>query len=214
MSRTRIKICGLTRVEDVAAAVDAGADAVGFVCYEASPRCVPLAALPELARAVPAFVSPVLLFVNSSAASIESALARVPNAILQFHGDENADECERYRRPYLRAVRMARGTDLLDCARTFASACALLVDAPAEGYGGGGAAFDWSLLPPAQARTKPLVLAGGLNETNVTRAIEQVRPFAVDVSSGVELARGIKSAEKIHRFVAAVRAADKGLQQA
>jgi phosphoribosylanthranilate isomerase len=175
---------------------------------------VPLDALPGVARALPAFVSPVLLFVNASPATVEAALQRVPNALLQFHGDESATDCERYRRPYLRALRVARGMDLLDCERTFASACALLVDAPAAGFGGGGNAFDWSLLPSAQARTKPLVLAGGLNESNVTNAIEQVRPFAVDVSSGVELAPGIKSAEKIYRFVAAVRAADKEWQQA
>lgn len=214
MSRTRVKICGLTRNEDVAAAVRAGADAVGFVCYESSPRFVPLTALESLARALPAFVSPVLLFVNASPAAVEAALARVPNALLQFHGDESAADCERFRRPYLRALRVARSTDLLDCERTFALASALLVDAPAQGFGGGGVAFDWSLLPSAQARTKPLVLAGGLNETNVTQAIEQVRPFAVDVSSGVEFSRGVKSAERIHRFVAAVRAADRELQQA
>lgn len=214
MNRTRVKICGLSRSEDVAAAVEAGADAVGFVCYEGSPRYVPPAALADLARALPPFVSPVLLFVNAAPAAIEAAVRSVPTALLQFQGDESAADCERYRRPYLRALRMARGTDLLDCERTFASACALLVDAPAAGFGGGGTTFDWSLLPSARHRSMPLVLAGGLNETNVTKAIEQVRPFAVDVSSGVERARGIKSAEKIHRFVAAVRAADKELQHA
>ena len=214
MSRTRIKICGLARPEDVAAAVEAGADAVGFVCYEASPRCVAPDALEGLARVLPAFVSPVLLFVNAAPARIEAALARVPHALLQFHGDETAAECERHRRAYLRAVRMQRGMDLLDCERSFASASALLVDAPAAGFGGGGVSFDWSLLPPAQTRGKALVLAGGLNETNVSKAIQQVRPFGVDVSSGVEQAPGIKSAEKMRRFVAAVRAADAELQQA
>ncbi len=214
MSRTRIKICGLTRPEDVAAAVDAGADAVGFVCYERSPRFVPLDALTELARALPAFVSPVLLFVNSDPVAVEAALARVPNALLQFHGDEGAADCERFRRPYLRALRMEREVDLLDCECTFASACALLADAPAAGFGGSGVAFDWSLLPPVNARNKALVLAGGLNEANVAQAIVTVRPYAVDVSSGVERAPGIKSLDRIRRFIAAVRAADMNLQQA
>jgi len=208
MSRTRIKVCGLTRGQDVADAVAAGADAVGFVCYAKSPRYVAPEALGALARRLPAFVAPVLLFVNAPAASVEAALAHLPHALLQFHGDENAADCERFQRPYIRALRMGTGTDLLDCERTFSSACALLVDAPAAGFGGGGVAFDWSRLPPASGRGKPLILAGGLNETNVTKAIRQVRPFAVDVSSGVERAPGVKDAERIRRFVAAVRAAD------
>jgi len=214
MSRTRIKICGLTRIEDVLSAGRAGADAVGFVCYEASPRYVPLAALKDLARALPAFVTPVLLFVNASPSAIEAALGCVSNALLQFHGDETAADCERFERPYVRAVRMMRETDLLDCERTFSSARALLVDAPAAGFGGGGVAFDWSQLPPASTRSKAIILAGGLNETNVSKAIQQVKPFAVDVSSGVEQSPGVKNAERIHRFVAAVRAADAELEHA
>lgn len=212
MTRTRIKICGLTRVADVTAAVKAGADAVGFVCYPTSPRFVPPDALAELATALPAFVTPVLLFVNADAVAVKSALARVPNALLQFHGDEPAADCERFGRPYIRALRFDRSTDLIDCERTFATARALLVDAPAAGYGGGGVAFDWSLLPPAAARGKALILAGGLDEANVAQAIRRVRPFAVDVSSGVEQVPGVKSAERIRRFVAAVRAADAGLE--
>jgi len=214
MSRTRIKICGLTRDEDVAAAVDAGADAVGFVCYSKSARYVAPDALRDLTLGLPAFVTPVLLFVNASVALIESALARVPNALLQFHGDETAADCERYRRPYVRAVRMEIGTDLLDCERSFSSARALLVDAPAAGFGGGGVAFDWTRIPPAASRAKRLILAGGLSETNITKAIQQVQPFAVDLSSGVEQAPGIKDAERIRRFVAAVNAADAGVGQA
>lgn len=214
MTRTRIKICGLTRVADVTAAVEAGADAVGFVCYPASPRFVPPDVLPDLADALPAFVTPVLLFVNADAAAVESALARVPNALLQFHGDEAAADCERFGRPYIRAVRFDRSIDLLDCERTFATARALLVDAPAAGYGGGGVAFDWSLLPTAAARGKALILAGGLDEANVAQAVQRVRPFAVDVSSGVERAPGVKSAERIRRFIAAVRAADAGIENA
>jgi phosphoribosylanthranilate isomerase len=209
MKRTRIKICGLTRVEDVAATCAAGADAVGFVCYPRSSRFVAVAALPVLAAALSPFVTPVLLFVNAAPADIERALACVPNALLQFHGDESAADCARFRRPYLRAVRVADGVDLLDCERVFASAAALLADAPAPGYGGGGAVFDWDRLPPRDARGKPLILAGGLDERNVADAIRRVHPDAVDVSSGVEQAPGIKSAQRIQKFIAAVRIADK-----
>ncbi len=207
MRRTRIKICGITRVEDAAAAVACGADAVGFVCYEASPRFVAVECLRELAGALPPFVSPVLLFVNASATHIQACITQVPNALLQFHGDESAADCERFNRPYLRALRMAEGVDLLDCERFFQSAIALLADAPVAGYGGGGQVFDWARLPPPSQRAKPLVLAGGLNESNVEEAILRVRPFAVDVSSGVETAPGVKSAERLGRFCAAVRAA-------
>lgn len=211
MTRTRIKICGLTRAADVAAAVALGADAVGFVRYRGSPRCVEVEQLALLLREVPAFVTPVLLFVNAAEDEIRAALDVAPNAFLQFHGDETEPECARFERPYLRAVRMSKGVDLLDCAAVFASAVALLADAPAEGYGGGGKAFDWSRLPPPEARHKPLVLAGGLNADNVGAAIRAVRPYAVDVASGVEERPGVKSAEKLKRFFAAVCAADAEL---
>ncbi|MGE5338199.1 MAG: phosphoribosylanthranilate isomerase [Gemmatimonadota bacterium] len=214
MTRTRIKICGLTRIEDVNAAVAAGADAVGFVCYEGSRRYVPPDSLEPLSAALPALVTPVLLFVNATAAAVEAALLRVPNALLQFHGDERPSDCERFRRPYIRAIGMTREMDLLDCERSFGSARALLVDAPSAGFGGAGATFDWELLPSAASRTKALILAGGLNETNVTKAIHLVHPFAVDVSSGVEDAPGVKSAERIRRFVDAVRTADASAGQA
>jgi len=208
MRRTRIKICGITRVEDAACAVACGADAVGFVCYEGSRRHVEPGRLRELAAALPPFVTPVLLFVNAAADHVKTCLAQAPSALLQFHGDETRADCERFGRPYLRAVRMGEGVDLLDCERAFSSAMALLADAQAAGFGGGGAVFDWTRLPAPVQRTMPLVLAGGLNETNVTDAIARVRPFAVDVSSGVEQAPGIKSAERLQRFCAAVRAAD------
>lgn len=208
MTRTRIKICGLTRAADVAAAVALGADAVGFVQYRGSPRYVGLRQLAPLLREVPAFVTPVLLFVNAAEDEVRAALDVAPNALLQFHGDETESECARFGRPYLRAVRMAEGVDLLDCAACFVGAVALLADAPAEGYGGGGKAFDWSRLPEPEARRKPLVLAGGLNAGNVGAAIMAVRPYAVDVASGVESEPGVKSAEKLKRFFAAVRAAD------
>jgi phosphoribosylanthranilate isomerase len=209
MRRTRIKICGITRVEDAACAADHGADAVGFNCYPRSSRYVERARLRELAAALPPFVTPVLLFVNAEAAHVRACLAEVPQALLQFHGDEDAAGCERFGRPYLRAVRMGEGVDLLDCARSFPSAIALLADAPAAGYGGGGMVFDWAWLPAADRRTVPLVLAGGLDESNVSDAIGRVHPFAVDVSSGVESAPGIKCAERMRRFCAAVRRADR-----
>ena len=209
MRRTRIKICGITRAQDAAAAVDCGADAVGFVCYERSPRFVDVATLRELAAMLPPFVSPVLLFVNAAPTWVESCLTAVPNALLQFHGDESPADCERFGRPYLRALRMAEGVDLLDSARIFRSATALLADAPAPGFGGGGQVFDWTRLPSKQHWVKPLILAGGLDESNVADAIAQVRPFAVDVSSGVETAPGVKSAEGLRRFIVAVRAADE-----
>jgi phosphoribosylanthranilate isomerase len=209
MRRTRIKICGITRVEDAVGAADNGADAVGFVCYRRSSRYVEQARLRELAAALPPFVTPVLLFVNAAAEDVVACTALVPQALLQFHGDETAAQCERFGRPYLRAVRMAEGVDLLDSARLFPSATSLLADAPAAGFGGSGEVFDWSRLPSPSQRSKPLVLAGGLNETNVMEAIGRVRPFAVDVSSGVEQAPGIKSAAKLRRFCDAVRAADR-----
>jgi len=209
MRRTRIKICGITRVEDATAAVACGADAVGFNCYERSPRFVERGRLRELARALPPFVTPVLLFVNAAAEHVRACMAEVPHALLQFHGDETAADCERLGRPYLRAVRMGEGVDLLDFARSFPSAMALLADAPAAGFGGGGKVFDWARLPAPGQRTMPLVLAGGLDDTNVGDAIGRVRPFAVDVSSGVESAPGIKSGERMRRFCAAVRQADR-----
>ena len=207
--RVRIKICGLTRVEDVASAAAAGADAVGFVCYPASPRYVPPAALAALAAHVPAFVTPVLLFVNAEPDVVAAAIRSVPLALLQFHGDEAEAACARHGRPYLRAVRMSEGVDLLDCERSFPSAVALLADAPATGYGGGGEAFDWSRVPAADRRSKPLILAGGLDAANVGAAIARVRPAAVDVSSGVEVSKGIKDAARIRSFIAAVRAAER-----
>lgn len=208
MSRTRVKFCGLTRVEDIEAAAALGADAVGFICYPASKRYVPHERLAALARAVPPFVTPVLLFVNADHAAIARALEAVPDALLQFHGDETPALCAQAGRPYLRAVRLEKEVDLLDCERDFAAAVGLVADTPADGYGGSGSSFDWSRLPAATVRTKPLVLAGGLNESNVGLAIASVRPHAVDVSSGIEVAPGIKSFEKMRRFLAAVRAAD------
>ena len=219
---TRIKICGLTREEDVDAAVAAGADAVGFVLYEASPRHVTAKRAAELARRLPPFVTPVLLFVNASAAKIIATCARIPCALVQFHGDETLEDCLRVARPFLRAARIPLGEeapgdagrfDLVKYADTFNAAQAILLDAHVEGYGGGGKTFNWSLLPPSV--NAHLVLSGGLTPANVIDGILQVRPrcktLAVDVSSGVEISKGIKSADKINQFVAAVRAADTQL---
>lgn len=204
--RTRIKICGLTREADVDAAVQAGADAIGFVLYAKSPRFVEPARAAALARRLPPFVTPVLLLVNATPALVSTALAAVPQALLQFHGDESPARCEAPSRPYLRAARMAPGLDLLDFALRFSSAQALLLDTHVESYGGGGKVFDWSLIPPSVPL--PVVLSGGLNAANVIEGISRVRPWAVDVSSGVESSKGIKDAGLMRRFCDAVREAD------
>jgi phosphoribosylanthranilate isomerase len=204
--RTRIKICGLSREADVDAAVEAGADAIGLVFYAASPRAVSVERAAALARRLPPFVTPVGLFVNATPAEIDAACAAIPTLALQFHGDESPAACDATGRPYLRAARMAHGFDLLDFASRFANAQALLLDAHVEGYGGGGKVFDWSLVP--RGVTRPLVLSGGLNAANVTDGVLALRPWAVDVSSGVESARGIKDADAIRRFCRVVREAD------
>jgi phosphoribosylanthranilate isomerase len=211
-ARTRIKICGLTREADVDAAVVAGADAIGFVLYAKSPRAVSAARAGELARRLPPFVTPVLLFVNAPPDEIQVGLAAVPSALLQFHGDESADQCGAAGRPYLRAARMAPGFDLLNFATRFPQAAGLLLDAPVEGYGGGGKAFDWSLIPAGVPH--PVVLSGGLNPANVIDGVMHVRPMAVDVSSGVEVAKGLKDAGLMSRFCEAVREADARLADA
>jgi phosphoribosylanthranilate isomerase len=204
--RTRIKICGLTREADVDAAVQAGADAVGFVLYAKSPRHVSVERAAVLADRLPPFVTPVGLFVNASAAEIESAVQAIRPLLLQFHGDETPADCRAPRRPYLRAARMTAELDLLDFATRYADAQALLLDAHVEGYGGGGKVFDWSLIPRNMPR--PVVLSGGLHAGNVIEGILQLRPWAVDVSSGVESAKGIKDPAAIGRFCEAVREAD------
>ena len=188
------------------AAVAAGADAIGFVLYARSPRAVSAARAGELARRLPPFVMPVLLFVNATAAEVNAAVAAVPNALLQFHGDESPADCAAAGRPYLKAVRMAPGVDLLDFALRFPHAAGLLLDAHVEGYGGGGKVFDWSLIPDGVPA--PVVLSGGLNPASVTDGIARVRPWAVDVSSGVEVGKGLKDALLMRRFCDAVREAD------
>ncbi|MDP1648286.1 MAG: phosphoribosylanthranilate isomerase [Rubrivivax sp.] len=209
MARTRIKICGLTREADVDEAIDAGADALGFVLYARSPRHVTLARAAELVARLPPFVTPVLLLVNASPHEVRQAAETLPQALLQFHGDETPAQCEAPGRPYLRAARMAAGFDLLDFAQLFHSAQALLLDAHVEAYGGGGKVFDWSQIPPSVPL--PVVLSGGLSPANVTDGVLGVRPWAVDVSSGVEIGKGVKSGPLMRRFCKAVREADDRL---
>lgn len=203
LHRTRIKICGLTREEDVRAAVAAGADAIGFVFYPPSPRYVSFERAAELARLVPPFVSTVGLFVNPAPDFVREALAKVPLQVLQFHGDEQETNCVGFGLPYIKAARMRPGLDLLKYAACFPGAQGLLVDAFVEGYGGGGETFDWSLIP--SKLPLPLILSGGLNAGNVAEAVRCVQPWAVDVSSGVEAAKGIKDAVRIIEFVAGVQ---------
>ncbi len=225
-TRTRVKICGLTREQDVDAAVSAGADAIGFVLYPGSPRAVPAARAAELAARLPPFITPVLLFVNAPASEVIAASRLVAGATVQFHGDETPEDCLRAtdggRIPFIRAARIPLGADgarfdLLEYAWQYRQARAILLDALVEGYGGGGKAFNWSLLPPAVPCH--LVLSGGLTPASVTDGVLQVRPrctsLAVDVSSGVEAVdgdgkalKGVKDAGKITSFMAAVRAAD------
>ena len=226
-TRTRIKLCGMTREQDVDAAVAAGVDAVGFVLYAPSPRAVTARRAGELARRLPSFVTPVLLFVNPSPQEVEAACAGVPNATLQFHGDESARACQDLAgaRPYLRAARIPLGPDaasfdLVKYATTYFQAQAILLDAHVDGFGGGGKVFNWSLLPPSV--NAHLVLSGGLTAANVGDGMAQLllrgKSLAVDVSSGIEAdgpggttQKGIKDAHKINQFVAAVRAADEHL---
>lgn len=207
MSRTRIKICGITREEDLLAAVECGVDAVGFVFYEPSPRCVSPEHAAQLVARLPAFVAAVGLFVDAPQDFVASTLRTVALDLLQFHGDETAADCRRYGRAYIKAARVRPEFDLLEYASRFPDARGLLLDAFVEGYGGAGQGFDWSLIPPGLPL--PTILAGGLDQHNVGQAIEQVRPWAVDVSSGVEASKGIKDAARIAEFVAGVRDADR-----
>lgn len=192
--------------------VAAGADAIGVNFYPPSPRCVDLETAKGIVAAVDPFVTVVGLFVDEPAEQVRRTLAELPMDVLQFHGDETAQYCAQFQRPWVKAVRMQPDSDLLEVARAFDSARALLLDTYKSGVPGGtGETFDWGL---ARATVSlPLVLAGGLNEYNVGAAIEQVRPAAVDVSGGVESSPGVKDPEKVERFVAAVRAADEALHQ-
>ncbi len=217
-TRTRIKMCGFTREADVDAAVLAGADAIGFVLYPPSPRAVSIERAAELAARLPAFVTPVLLFVNEAPERVREACAAVPGAVLQLHGDETPEYCvqlsQQTGRPHLKAARIpleaAASFDLLKFAELHSHAQAILLDAHVDGFGGGGKAFNWSLLPPSV--NAHLVLSGGLTPANVVDGIctlrSRARSLAVDVSSGIEAGKGLKDADKIRQFVDAVRTAD------
>lgn len=213
--RTRIKICGITRAEDLAAAVAAGADAIGLVFFPASPRAVTLTQARILLSEMPPFVSTTGLFVNADAALVGQAIDDLQLDVLQFHGDETADYCAQFSRPWIKALRVKPGLDLLECAAHYSGAKALLLDADAAGFGGGGKAFDWSLIP--QELPRNFILSGGLTVDNVGQAITIIRPWAVDVSSGVEASdgksKGVKDAQKIAQFVAAVANADMDLNK-
>lgn len=200
----RVKICGITRIEDLHAACNAGADALGFVFYAKSPRNLLIEQAAMLVNALPPFVQSVGLFVDAEAGFVRKVLDAVPLDILQFHGDETPEYCRQFGRPYLKAVRVRPGVDLLKYASDFADARALLLDAYVPGMPGGtGERFDWRLIPAGL--TRPVVLSGGLNPDNVVEAIQTVRPWAVDVSSGVESAPGIKDAAKVAAFIERAR---------
>ena len=207
--RTRVKICGIREPAHARAAADAGADAIGLVFYRDSPRYIAPGAAAAIARSLPPFVMAVGLFVNEPAESIRRILEEVPLDLIQFQGDEGAEFCAQFGRPHVRAVRMEEGTDLVEYAGRFSRAKALLLDAHVPGQRGGtGQTFDWAAIP--RDLPLPLILSGGLTVQNVGRAVREVRPWAVDVSSGVEASRGVKDPAKIVEFIRSVRLEDAG----
>ncbi|MDD2761174.1 MAG: phosphoribosylanthranilate isomerase [Methylomonas sp.] len=198
--RTRVKICGFTRVEDAMAAAELGVDAIGLVFYPPSPRNVSLMQAAEIVRALPAFVTVVGLFVDAESAWVERVLSEINVDCLQFHGDETADACRGYRKPYIKAIRIRQDTDWSGVERMYHDAAGLLLDAyHPDMHGGTGCGFDWNLIP--EQRRLPLVLAGGLSSDNAVLAVQQVRPYALDVSSGVELDKGVKDKAKMAAFI-------------
>jgi phosphoribosylanthranilate isomerase len=208
--RTRIKICGITRTQDARAAAEAGADAIGLVFYPQSPRYLSNERAVEIRDALPPFVQTVALFVNPDAAQVAQVIGRVRPALLQFHGEETPEFCAQFGMPFVKAYRVrsgaTQGVDALEYLRTFSRAAAWLFDSYVSEYGGVGECFDWSVVPATHER--PIILSGGLERDNVGEAIRRVRPWGVDVSSGVESAKGIKDAAKIAAFIAEVRNAD------
>lgn len=198
--RVRVKICGITSVQDALTAVKHGADAIGLVFYAPSSRNVSIAQAQEIARQIPAFVSVVGLFVNAEASFVNKVISQVKINLLQFHGDETPEECNQFSLPFIKAIRVKPDTNLIQCAIDFSAAKALLLDTYTEGLmGGTGHVFDWDLIPKQMA--KPVILAGGLTADNVAQAIQKVQPYAVDVSGGVEMSKGIKDTDKIAAFM-------------
>jgi len=197
--RTRVKICGITRSQDAEFAAEMGVDAIGLVFFEASPRAVTIAQAKKIVAILPPFVSVVALFVDAAASTVNDCLAALPIDMLQFHGDESQEYCAQFSRPYLKAIRMREGIDLVAQSEIYNDACALLLDSYQPGVQGGtGQTFDWSMIKKIN---KPIILAGGLTAENVGGAIKRVHPFAVDVSGGVEEDKGIKAHEKINAFM-------------
>ena len=206
--RTRVKICGLTRIDDVRSAIAAGADSIGLVFYEPSPRAVSIEEAIQLAKIVPAFVTVTALFVDPDPEFVKEVIQRVDITLLQFHGDEPEQFCAQFGRPYIKAIRVSKDTDLISMAERYSSAKALLLDTYRQGVPGGtGETFDWNLIP--ESLSKPVILAGGLSSKNVVSAICSVRPYAIDVSGGVESAKGIKSNELIVNLMNEVSCANE-----
>ena len=213
MRRTRIKICGITRAEDADAAVEAGADALGLVFYPPSPRAVDVAQAVDAVGNVPAFVSVTALFVNPTVEEVQRVLDSVRIDLIQFHGDEDDDFCRQFKRPYIKALRVRQASDVVASCMRFPGALAILLDSYKPGVPGGtGETFDWSLIP--ETPPKPIILAGGLEPENVASAITQIRPFAVDISGGVEASKGIKDHSKIEEFVNEVYRVDQHYREA
>jgi phosphoribosylanthranilate isomerase len=205
--RTRVKICGITSVADGLAAARQGADAIGLIFHPPSPRRVTLGRAAEIAAGLPPFVARVAVFVNPSPEHVAEVVAACRPSLLQFHGEETPVFCRSFGIPYLRAVRVRSGVDLLECLAAYEDAAGWLLDAYRDDlYGGTGEAFDWNLIPQRLAR--PVILSGGLDAQNVGEAVRRVRPWAVDVSSGVESAKGVKDERLIAAFIAGVRNAD------
>ena len=205
--RTRIKVCGITRPEDGLTAVSLGADAIGLVFYPPSPRYVSIEQAQAIVSALPPFVTTVGLFVNAAVEEVESVLKQVPLSLLQFHGDEDTDYCNNFAMRYIKAIRMEEGVDLHHLAEQFSRSSGLLVDSYHPGIPGGtGESFDWKRIP--DALSLPLILAGGLEPSNITEAVSSVQPYAVDVSSGVEASKGIKDSVKMSQFIQGVAKAD------
>lgn len=208
MERTRVKICGITSVDDALLAVRSGADAIGLVFYEPSPRYVDIQRAAEIAASIPPFVTIVALFVNASVEQVNQVLADVPVGLLQFHGDESPAFCEQFERPYIKALRMKADVDVTVACRQYQSAQGVLLDAYRKGVPGGtGECFDWQAIP--DGLSQPIVLAGGLQSSNVAEAIGVVRPASVDVSGGVEASLGVKDPRKVIEFINQVNLADK-----
>lgn len=200
MIKTKIKICGIRSVDDALAAVGYGADAIGLVFYEPSPRAVTLNQASDIVKALPPFVTSVALFVNADATLVQTVIDQVKPSLLQFHGDETPEYCAAFNHAFIKAVRVKPETNLLQYAELYANAKGLLLDAYTKGVPGGtGRTFDWELIP--KQLPLPVILAGGLNSGNVADAITQVKPYAVDVSGGVESAKGIKDAHKVQAFI-------------